>query len=144
MEQQDYKVSITVDASAEEVFKAINNITGWWSTNFEGQSEKLNNIFTVRFGKTFITIQLTELIPYQKIGWQVIDCYKHWIKNKKEWLDTTMIWDISSQKNGTQINFTHVGLVPGIECYNGCEGAWNDYIKGSLFKLITEGNGKPS
>ena len=144
MNQQDYNVSITVNATVEEAFNAINNITAWWSTDFEGNSEKLNDTFTVRFGETFITIKITEFIPYQKIGWQVIDCYKHWLKDKKEWQGTSMSWEISTENNSTQINFTHVGLVPGIECYNGCEGAWNEYIKESLFKLITEGKGIPS
>lgn len=144
MTQQDYNVSIRVNASAEDAFNTINNITAWWCTNFEGESEKLNDVFTVRFGETFITIKIIELIPYQKIGWQVIDCYKHWLKDKKEWLNTTMTWEISLKENEAQINFTHHGLVPGIECYNGCEGAWNQYIKESLFRLITEGIGKPS
>lgn len=144
MKQQDYTISITVDATAETAFHAINNISGWWSTDFDGQSEKLNDVYTVRFGETFITIKIIELIPYQKIGWQVVDSYKHWIKNKKEWQNTTMSWEISSIQDKTQIKFTHVGLVPGIECYKGCEGAWNSYLTESLFKLILEGKGLPS
>jgi len=145
MNKQDYTVSIKVNATAEEAFNSINNITAWWSSNFEGQSARLNDIFTVRFGETFITIKIVELAPYQKIGWHVIDCHKHWLKNnKKEWLDTTMNWEISTTGDATQINFTHIGLVPGIECYNGCEGAWNGYVKESLFKFLTEGKGMPS
>ena len=54
-----------------------------------------------------------------------------------------MSWEISAKKNATQISFTHIGLVPGIECYNGCEKAWNFYVKESLFKLLTEGKGIP-
>ena len=76
-------------------------------------------------------------------GLLTIDCYKHWLKDKKEWQGTTMSWEISAEKNGTQINFTHIGLVPGIECYNGCEKAWDFYVKQSLFQLLTEGKGIP-
>ena len=143
MKTQDYSVSIVANATAEEAFKNINNVPGWWTTFFEGHSEKLNDVFTVRFGETFITVKIIELIPYKKIRWQVIDCYKHWLKDKKEWKDTTMSWEISIAKNATQISFTHIGLVPGIECYNGCEKAWNFYIKESLFKLLAEGKGIP-
>ena len=38
---------------------------------------------------------------------------------------------------------THVGLVPGIECYEDCEKGWDFYIKESLFKFLTEGKGLP-
>ena len=143
MKEQDYHTSITVNATAPEAFKSINNIPGWWTADFEGNSEKPGDVFTVRFGETFITLQVVEPIPGKKIIWQVIDCYKHWLKDKKEWLGTKMIWEISAEENGTQISFTHIGLVPGIECYNGCEKAWNFYINESLFKLLTEEKGVP-
>ena len=110
---------------------------------FEGNSEKTGDVFTVRFGETFITIKVVELIPDKKIVWQVIDCYKHWLKDKKEWQGTRISWEISAEENGTQIKFTHIGLVPGIECYNGCEKAWNFYLNESLYKLLTEEKGVP-
>lgn len=143
MTKQDYAVNITVNITAEEAFKSINSVADWWTIVFEGHSEKLNDIFTVRFGETFITLKIIELIPYKKIGWQVIDCYKHWLKDKKEWQGTTMSWEIETENNVTQISFTHFGLVPGIECYNGCEKAWNFYINESLFNLLTKGKGIP-
>jgi hypothetical protein len=143
MKPKDYSANITVNATVEEVFKSINSVSDWWTRVFEGHSEKLNDVFTVRFGETFITIQLVGFVPNKKIDWRVIDCYKHWLKDKKEWQDTTMSWKISAEKNATQISFTHIGLVPGIECYNGCEKAWDFYIKESLFKLLTEGKGIP-
>jgi hypothetical protein len=137
MKKQDYTVSITVSATAQEAFDSINNIAGWWTKDFEGSLQKLNDGFTVRFGETWITLKVAELIPAKKIVWQVIDCYKPWLKDKKEWKGTTINWAISTEDNATQISFTHIGLVPGIECYNGCEKAWDQYIKESLFKLIT-------
>ena len=143
MEKQDYSVSITVNATAQEVFESINNVAGWWTKVFEGQSEKIGDVFTVRFGETFITIEIVEVIPKKKISWEVIDCYKHWLKDKKEWKGTVINWEISPANNGTKISFTHNGLVPGIECYNGCEKAWDFYIKDSLFKLLKEGKGVP-
>lgn len=143
MKKQDYNITIVVKATEEEAFNSINDVAGWWSTDLEGQSGKLGDIFTVRFGKTFITIKITELIPYKKIGWLVIDCYKDWLKDKKEWQDTSMIWEISEKGDKVHVTFTHIGLIPGIECYEGCEKAWDFYIEESLFKLITEKQGIP-
>lgn len=143
MKKQDYNTTITVNATAQKVYKNINNVSDWWSRSFEGHSKKLDDIFTVHFGETSITVKIVELIPNKKVVWHVIDCYKHWLKDKKEWKDTRMNWEISSEKNATQIHFTHIGLVPGVECYDGCEKAWDFYIKVSLFKLLSEGKGTP-
>ncbi len=143
MPRQDYHTSITVHATAQEVFKNINSISAWWSKDVDGRAEKLNDIFTVRFGETFITVKIIEFVPWKKIGWHVIDCYKHFLKDKKEWKDSSISWEISSEKNATQINFTHVGLIPGIECYTACEKAWDDYIQENLFKLVTKEKGIP-
>ncbi len=143
MNQQNYTASIVVDATPQVVFNSINNIASWWTINVKGNAENLDDIFTVSFGETFMTIKIIESIPYQKIGWHVIDCCKHWLEDKEEWKDTTMKWEISTTNNTTQIHFTHIGLVPGIECYDVCEKAWDFYIQESLFKLLTEGKGKP-
>ncbi|MEO5892520.1 MAG: SRPBCC domain-containing protein [Ferruginibacter sp.] len=143
MKKHDYNAIIKVNATTQEAFKAISNVPGWWTTIFEGRSEQLNDIFTVRFGETFITMKIIEIVPGGKIGWQVIDCYKHWLKDKKEWQNTIINWGISTVDNTTLISFTHIGLVPGIECYKGCEKAWDFYIKESLFKLLTEKEGIP-
>ena len=54
-----------------------------------------------------------------------------------------MIFEISINDNKTQISFTHIGLVPEIECYDMCVKGWNQYVKGSLLNLITDGEGQP-
>ena len=84
MKKQDYTTTITVNATAQKAFNSINSVSKWWTENLEGSSQKLNDEFTVRFGETFITIKIVELIPDKKILWHVIDCYKHWLKDKKE------------------------------------------------------------
>ena len=144
MEKQDYTASLMVNATAQETFKSINSVPEWWSTNFEGRSEKLNDIFTVRFGEVFVTVKIIELIPGRKIVWHVMDCHKPWLANKKEWNGTKMSWEISEKDKKTQIRFTHLGLVPEIECFDTCSNAWNQYLQQSLLSLITTGKGQPN
>jgi hypothetical protein len=143
MKKQDYHIAITVNATAQEAFKNISNVSKWWSENVEGRTQKLNDVFTVHFGETWITHKIVEIVPDKKIVWLVTDCNKHWLKDKKEWKGTKMEWEISTDKNTTKINFTHIGLVPVMECYKGCEKAWNEYIQESLYKLLAEGKGEP-
>lgn len=143
MKNQDYTTSMTVVASAHEVFASINSISKWWTENVEGSSQNIGDVFTVHFGATFITLKVIESIPDKKIVWHVTDCNKHWLQNKKEWNDTQIIWKITTNSKTTQIDFTHVGLIPNLECYGACENAWAGYLQNSLENLILKGKGQP-
>ncbi len=133
----DYTATLSVSQSPEEVFNAVNNVPGWWTKKFEGSANKVGDTFTVSFGETYITCKVTESIPGKKVAWLVIDCYKHFLKDKKEWVNTKMEWEIATKDGATQITFTHIGLKPGIECYTVCERAWDSYINQSFLKLVT-------
>ena len=143
MDQNDYQCAITVNVSAKEAFDASRRVSEWWTNSLEGQSQNRGDVFTVRFGDTFVTIELTDVVDSKKITWQVTDCYLHWLNDKTEWNGTTMNFEIAPKNDSTEIRFTHIGLVPEIECYNDCQKGWDQYIKQSLFKLITEGKGYP-
>jgi hypothetical protein len=143
MKKQDYTTAILVRATANNAFKSINRVAAWWTENIEGSSEKLNDVFTVHFGETFATMKIVESVPDKRVVWHVTDCYLQWLTDKKEWKDTRIVFEISTEGDSARIQFTHVGLTPQVECYNDCVKGWDQYIKGSLAKLITEGNGLP-
>jgi len=143
METTDFTISLLVEQTPEQALNAINNVPDWWTKDFEGRTEKVNDIFTVRFGEVFITSKVVELIPGKKAVWLVTDCNKPWLKNKKEWVDTKMSWEISEKDNKTELRFTHLGLVPEIECFGVCSNAWTGYLRKSLWSLITTGIGQP-
>lgn len=143
MKKQDYTASILVKATANEAFKSINHVAAWWTENLEGSSEKLNDVFTIHFGDTFVTMKIVESVPDKKVVWTVTDCYIPWLADKKEWKNTQIVFEISAEGDSTRIQFTHVGLEPQVECYDNCVKGWDQYIKGSLAKLIDEGQGLP-
>lgn len=143
MEKQNYHTSITVDATAHKAFKSINSVTKWWTENLEGSSQKPGDEFAVRFGDVHMSKQkLIEVIPDKKIVWLVTDSKLNFIEDKQEWTNTKISFELSNNDNKTQIDFTHFGLVPEVECYKSCIKGWDYYI-GSLFKLLTEGKGTP-
>jgi hypothetical protein len=144
MKEENYHVTLTVNTSAKEVYKSINDVTKWWTEDLKGSSQKLNDEFTVQFGDVHVSKQkLVELIPDKKVVWLVTDSKLNFIKDKQEWNNTKISFELSGQEDKTQIHFTHIGLVPEVECYNSCTKGWDYYIKGSLFKLLTEGKGTP-
>src|SRR6266852_3038850 len=109
MNQQNYQSSIAADFTPGEAFDAINRVNEWWVPTIEGRSEKLNDVFTVRFsGEIFVTFEITESAPGEKIVWHVTDCYLPWLKDKTEWNGTTVVFEISPLGNETQITLTHI------------------------------------
>ena len=143
MENQNYHRQVTVQKKAAEVVDEICHVSDWWAKDLTGSSSTVNDVFTVRFGETFVTFRITELVPGEKIVWHVNDCNLHWQNDKKEWNDTEVIWEVSPRNDSTQIDFTHVGLIPGVECYDQCVKGWDFYVAESLRKLINEGQGLP-
>ncbi len=100
-------------------------------------------MFTVYFGDTFVDFEISEAIPDKKITWLVTDCNLGWIKDKKEWKNTEVIWSVTEKDGKTQIDFMHKGMTPESECYETCKPGWTHHIKDSLLKLIDEGKGYP-
>ena len=98
MKKQDFTVSITVNASAEDAFKSINSVSKWWTENLEGNSQNLDDEFTVRFGNVHVSTQkLVEVIPDKKVVWLVTDSQLNFIQAKEEWTGTKISFEIAEK-----------------------------------------------
>lgn len=145
MTTTDFTTSLLVDQTPNEVFKAINNVRGWWSEEIEGNTEKHNDEFNYHYKNIHnCKMKLIEVIPDKKVVWLVLDNYFSFTKDKSEWIGTKIIFEISKKDGKTQIRFTHQGLVPEYECYKVCFDGWSNYINNSLQSLITIGKGQPN
>jgi hypothetical protein len=78
------------------------------------------------------------------VVWLVVDQNFNVHEDKHEWKGTTVIFEISGKDGQTQLRFTHLGLVPQLECYGVCQNAWTKYIQISLFNFIKKGEGEPN
>lgn len=147
MENQNYSTTIEVSKSASEVFDRINEVSKWWvrevvgaSTEFEGQSLKLNDEFILRHGDNhYSKHRLIEVIPGEKIVWLVTDSRLNWVTgNKQEWTGTKMLFEIWPAGEKTSLFFTHEGLVPGLECYVHCVHFWDRVVGEWLHDFIIQ------
>jgi uncharacterized protein YndB with AHSA1/START domain len=143
MKNQNFTATVSVDQTSEEVFAAINNIREWWSEDIEGNTDKLDHEFMYRDKHLHATMKITELIPGKKIVWHVLKSQMDDIEDVSEWDDTKLIFEITKKDDKTKIQFTHLGLVPELDCFNVCSKAWDFYIKSSLQRLITTSKGEP-
>jgi hypothetical protein len=140
VKHQNFTATISVDQTPQEVFKAINNVRGWWSGQIEGDTDKPDAEFTYRYKELHRSTQkITELIPGKRVVWHVVDADLTFVKDRSEWNGSDIIFDISQKDGKTELRFTHAGLVPEFECYGSCSNAWGTLIKGNLQKLITTG-----
>ena len=145
MTTPDFTTTLLVDQTPEQVFTAINNVRGWWSEEIEGGTARLNEEFKYHYEDVHrCRIKIIESVPNQKVVWLVEDNYFKFTKDKSEWKGTKMIFEIGKKDNKTQLRFTHLGLVPGYECYEICREGWTNYIQNSLRSLITAGKGQPN
>jgi hypothetical protein len=145
MDNKDYTATILVDQSPATAYNAIKNFRGWWSEEIEGNTDQLNETFFYHHKDIHLCkIKLIEMVPDKKLVYQVIENEFSFTKDKSEWVNTKLVFEIAPEGNKTQIKFTHEGLVPAYECYEICNDAWGIYIRKSLYNYITTGKGEPN
>lgn len=145
MKQPDFTITLLVNQTPAEVFKAINNVRRWWSEEIEGPTDQLNEVFKYHYQDVHrCQMKLIEVVPNEKVVWLVMENFFSFTEDTTEWTGTKVVFEISKQGHQTQIQFTHVGLVPEYECFEVCREGWTNYIQSSLLSLITTGKGKPN
>lgn len=145
MESKSYTSTILVDKPAHDAFAAIQNFRGWWSEEIEGNTDKIGETFFYHYKDVHLCkIKLIEMQEDKRLVYQVVDNEFNFTKDKTEWINTKLVFELKSENSNTKIIFTHEGLLPEYECYAVCNDAWTSYIQGSLKNFIETGKGKPN
>jgi hypothetical protein len=140
-----FAAAFTVEQTPAEVFRAINNVRGWWSEDIEGDPDKAGGEFTYRYKDAHrCRIKVTDLVPGELVTWHVLDSYFDLARDTAEWKGTSIRFDITARDGKTDIRFVHAGLVPACECFDVCSNSWDFYLYTSLRALIRTGRGLPN
>lgn len=141
MTNKNFQFSFTTTQKASDVFNLLLDIKEWWNglynETIKGKSKKLNEEFSFSAGggAHFSNQKLVELVPNKKIKWLVTESNLSFLTKTDEWNNTKICFEIEQLKDTTKVTFIHEGLVPKIECYGGCSGAWTQYLENLKDKL---------
>ena len=126
MPRNSYTSIVEVVQAPEVVFNCINEVSKWWSKDFEGSSAKLNDEFIIHHpGRHYSKQKLVEVIPCKKIVWLVTDSKLNWLeRDQHEWTNTKMIFEITMYSNRLKL-ISYCGLV--------ANGFHNNFANGNLF-----------
>jgi len=142
MQNQNFTTSFSVKASPTEVFEVINNVRGWWTGEVEGDAKKVGDELTYVYpGYHYSKQKVVELVPGERVMWHVVDSRLEGPSDPSEWTGTDIVFDISASDGGTEVRFSHRGLVPAFECFERCSGGWGFFVNASLQRLIATGEG---
>jgi hypothetical protein len=138
MNKQDFTTTLLVDESPQKVFEAIGNVRGWWTGRIEGATAREGDEFTYQYEDLHRSRQrVTQVIPGQRVVWQVLEANLSFAQDKDEWVGTEVRFEIARKGERTELRFTHAGLVPSFDCFEACSSGWSFYIGESLRRLIT-------
>lgn len=141
---ESFTTTMLVDATPEQVFAAVTNVRGWWSEDIVGATDALGAEFEFHYKDLHrSTHKIIELVRGEKVVWLTAKAEINFVADKTEWDGTRVVFEIARRGAQTELRFTHVGLVPTIECYGDCSGAWGFHL-GSLRDLIVTGKGEPN
>jgi hypothetical protein len=136
--------TFSVEQPPQEVFDAILDVGAWWTGEVDGRADRVGAEFSYRHPPQHYSVQqVVELDPGRRVAWRVTDSHLAGISEPAEWTGSLIVFDIAPTGEGAELRFTHVGLVPDVECFDACSTAWLHYVNGSLRSLITTGEGLP-
>jgi Activator of Hsp90 ATPase homolog 1-like protein len=148
MEQHSYRTTFLVEATPQETFAAVNDVRGWWSEDLDGRTDTVGAEFAFRGNHQGVNvhrarIKVTDLVPGERVAWQVLDNHFTFTEDQSEWTGTRIVFELVPVDAGTEVRFSHLGLLPAHECYDVCSNAWAGFLHDSLPHLAETGRGEP-
>jgi hypothetical protein len=132
-----FRTSFRLEQAPEQVFDAICDVRSWWSGQIDGRTDVLGEEFGYTVpGVHFSRQRVTGLDRASRVVWLVVDSRLEYLQDEAEWDGTTISFDLVERAGGTELTFTHEGLVPEVECYDQCTSFWGSVVLPDLRRRI--------
>jgi uncharacterized protein YndB with AHSA1/START domain len=127
-----------IDAPVEIVFENLTTqrgLAGWWTPEAKAQPES-GSILRFAFGAGYFKeMKVEELKRPRKIKWVCVKGYK-------DWIGTTITFELEKQEQGTSLYFHHDGWKKAARELGECSYDWAMFMR-SLRFLCETGKGFP-
>lgn len=141
---EDFTTVLNLPASPATVsalFTSAAGVSRWWGPT-EGDATVGGTLVT-SFGEYGVnTMRVLEAGPTRVVWESIASDGTTPTGHTKEWLGTTMEFDIIPAGAGSELRFRHVGLTPQLECWDDCFAAWTHFMA-SIQTLAETGTGTP-
>jgi uncharacterized protein YndB with AHSA1/START domain len=132
----DIRHLVFIKSTPEKIYGAISTqagIASWWSPHNNAMPQT-GSIYRISFsGDYYKEIEISELLPGQKVVWKILDAHP-------EWLGTKVIFDISMSENSAELRFSHNNWKEYTDMFGQCNHHWGIYLEN--LKVYAE-SGKP-
>lgn len=141
----DFELTVSIDARADEVYNAIVQPSTWWADAIEGDPSEEGGIFEICLPGHYSQYRVVSAEPGQRVVWHV-EQTGH-ADEFSEWTGSDLVFELEEVDNDgevfTRLNFTHRGLQSHKALYEEGSNDWTTYLRESLPALLAEGKGKP-
>jgi uncharacterized protein YndB with AHSA1/START domain len=141
MANDDYEMTIHVNAGPDAVFDALTTVEGltaWW-TAASGSGDTGGTLTFSMNASDPCVMHVDEAIRPTSVRWTVTEC-----NFEPDWVGTRPTFTIAAAADGgSEMHFEHVGLTPDLECIEVCRRGWDHFIP-SLRDHVERGEGSPN
>ncbi|GGY61878.1 activator of HSP90 ATPase [Cellvibrio zantedeschiae] len=134
----------TTPAKVYDALTSLQGLQGWWTQECTG-STTAGGTLHFRFGNSYKDMRIESLEPNREVRWlcTLAHIEHERLTRKDEWVGTQIVFRLTPDGSAhTRVDFDHIGLVPGFECYDLCKNGWNYFLK-SLQSYTETGEGTP-
>ncbi|MDQ2810626.1 MAG: SRPBCC domain-containing protein [Actinomycetota bacterium] len=141
---EDFTAVLNLPASPATVsalFASAAGVSCWWGPT-EGDGAVGGTLVTSFGGYGVNTMRVLEAGPARVVWESIASDGVAPTGHTREWLGTTMEFDIAAAGTGTELRFRHAGLTPQLECWGDCRTAWTHFMA-SIETFAQTGTGTP-
>ena len=129
---------LVIKCPSEKIYSAITSkegITNWWTPQTE-IGEKAGDINIFDFGTRYHNeMKIINLVYNKRVEWECIE-------GDKEWIRTTLVFEIQEKDNVSELKFTHGNWKEETDFFASCNFQWGYYLN-SLKQYCECGKGSP-